>query len=322
MSARGAKMVAGAAKRKQRAKQWFLTYADCPLPKEVLLKYLEAKGLDEYVICEEIAPTTGKPHLHAYVKLKEKIYFKQDYFDIDDLGNHYHPNFSSVRNYDDAVAYAKKCGNYISNVDIDARKQHRSKLTPEDYDKDPLDLLADGKIGFMQLNNFLKNQDVYRMLKNKRERAPEKRPEKRRHIWIYGESNTGKTVFREKMMNTVPGGWFQIPLTNDDWKGYNGELNLYADEYKGQKTIQMLNMMCDGGAKMNTKGGTTQLNWCCKIWIFSNYEINTCYSKTDMVLLDSLHNRFNEIEFKRSDCWKEEDIGKDYEDWLAKMDKD
>lgn len=308
-------------KQNQRAKQWFLTYAQCPLSKELLLKYLEPLGLEEYVICEE-KHKDGSPHLHAYVKLKEKIRFKAHYFDVIDLGRRYHPNFDSVRNYDKAVAYAKKDGNYISNVDIDARKEHRSKLLPEDYDKDPLDLLEDGKITFMQLNNFLKNQDVYRMLKNKRERPPEKRPEKRRHIWIYGDSNCGKTLFREKMMNTVPGGWFQIPLTNDDWKGYNGEVNLYADEYKGQKTVQMLNMMCDGGSKMNTKGGTTQLNWCCKVWIFSNYDIDNCYAKTDLVLLDSLHNRFNEIEFKRSDCWKEEDIGKEYEDWLESEGKD
>lgn len=310
-----------AKKTTMRAKQWFLTYPQCPVPKEMVLKYLEPMGIAEYVIAEEVHKD-GSPHIHAYIKLNQKRRFRSDLFDFDDLGTKYHGNYQSVRNYDDVVEYCKKDGNYIANVDIDARKEHRSKLTPDDFDKDALDLLEAGKITFMQLNNFMKNQDTYRMLKNKKTRPPSKRPEKRRHIWIYGASNTGKTIFREKMMAEIPGGWFQIPLTNDDWKGYNGEVNLYADEFKGQKTIQMLNSMCDGGSKMNTKGGTTQLNWSCKVWIFSNYEIDECYSKSDLVLLDSLHNRFNEIEFKRSDCWKEEDIGKDYEDWLESEGKD
>lgn len=315
---------AGAKKKSSknmRARQWFLTYPQCPVPKEQVLKLLEPLGIDHYVIAEE-AHKDGSPHIHAYIKLLEKVRFKEDYFDITDLGKTYHGHYESVKNYDSVVAYCTKEENYIANVDIKARKEHRSKLLPSDYNKDALDLLDEGKITFMQLNNFIKNQDVYRMLKNKRERPPEVRPEKKRHIWIYGESNCGKTMFREKMMATVPGGWFQIPLTNDDWKGYNGEVNLYADEYRGQKTIQMLNMMCDGGAKMNTKGGTTQLNWSCKVWIFSNFEIDSCYPKVDLVLLDSLHNRFNEIEFRRSDCWKEDNLGKEYEDWLEKNGKD
>lgn len=309
------------AKKEMRARQWFLTYPQCPLEKELVLKLLEPLGIKEYVIAEE-KHQNGDPHLHCYIKLKNKVRFKPNYFDLVDLGTTYHGNYQSVRNYDDVVAYCTKEDNYISNVDVKARKEHRSKLLPEDYNKDALDLLDEGKIGFMQLKNFLKNQDVYRMLKNKRERPPEVKPEKKRHIWIHGESNCGKTSFREKMMKTVPGGWFQIPLTNDDWTGYNGETNLYADEYRGQKTIQMLNSMCDGGVKMNTKGGTTQLSWVCKIWIFSNYKIDDCYLKTDLKILESLHNRFNEIEFKKKPQWKEEDLGEEYEDWLAANGKD
>nr|WQA30159.1 MAG: rep protein [Cressdnaviricota sp.] len=219
-----------AAKKEMRARQWFLTYPQCPLEKELVLKLLEPLGIKEYVIAEE-KHQNGDPHVHCYIKLKSKVRFKPNYFDLVDLGTTYHGNYQSVRNYDNVVAYCTKEENYISNVDVKARKEHRSKLLPEDYNKDALDLLDEGKIGFMQLKNFLKNQDCYRMLKNKRERPPETRPEKKRHIYIYGESNAGKTCFREKMMNTVPGGWFQIPLNNDDWTGYNGEVNLSTEAF-------------------------------------------------------------------------------------------
>lgn len=287
-----------------RAKQWFLTYPHCPLEPAVVLKCLEPLGVQDYVIAKE-QHKNGEPHIHAYIKLKEKVRFKAALFDLLDLGKLYHGNYQSVKNYDNVVAYCTKDSNFIANIDVTAREKHKSKLLPSDYARDPLDLLAENKISFMQLNNFVKNQDTFKLLSNKKKRPPEPEdmPDKRRHEWIYGESNTGKTTYLRQMMKEVPGGWFQIPY-NNDWKGYGGELNLYADEFKGQLTIQNLNLACDGGAKMNTKGGTTQLDWCCKVWICSNYSISRCYRNADAELLDCLYNRFEEKEFLRSDWEK------------------
>nr|WQA30170.1 MAG: rep protein [Cressdnaviricota sp.] len=167
-------------------------------------------------------------------------------------------------------------------------------MLPEDFLKDPLDLLNEGKIGFFQVSNFLKNQDCYKMLLNRKTTRPENPPEKKRHHWIYGLSNTGKTEMLWKKMDEEDGGWFQIP-TNNDWKGYNGEKNLYLDEYKGQLTLQELNRICDGGAKVNTKGGSTQLAWNVVVWICSNYSIPGCYNKIEECMLETLYNRFNVV---------------------------
>lgn len=287
-----------------QAKQWFLTYPQCPLEPAVVLKCLEPLGIKDYIIAKE-KHKDGAPHIHAYIKLKEKVRFKSFLFDLHDLGKLYHGNYQSVKNYDAVVAYCTKEENFIANIDVKARKEHRSKLLPSDFAKDPIDLLEDGKITFMQLNNFVKNQDCWKLLMNKRKRPPEEMPEKKRHEWIYGESNTGKTTYLRKMMQEVDGGWFQIPY-NNDWKGYAGEKNLYADEFKGQLTIQNLNLICDGGAKMNTKGGTTQLDWCCKVWICSNYSIDKCFRNADFSILECLYNRFEEKEFLRSD-WEKKD---------------
>ena len=39
----------------------------------------------------------------------------------------------------------------------------------------------------------------------------------------------------------------------------------------------MINLICDGGAKMNTKGGSIQLNNNLIVWIISNYRIDECF---------------------------------------------
>ena len=51
---------------------------------------------------------------------------------------------------------------------------------------------------------------------------------KKRHYWIQGEPNTGKTTWKDK--NLLSG--FEIPK-NNDWTGYNGEKDLWIDEFKG-----------------------------------------------------------------------------------------
>lgn len=230
-------------------KSWFLTYPQCPLAKELVLKLLEPLGIAEYTISEE-KHDNGDPHLHACIILKKKARFKKDRFDIKDLDTVYHGNYQPVKNLQKCREYVIKDGNYISNVDVEAVKMHKPKLVKEDYLKDPLDLLDEGKLSFFQINNFLKNQDCYKMLlARKTAIPPEEMPKKKRHHWIYGNSNTGKTtMLRQKMVEEKENGWFQIP-TNNDWKGYNGEKNLYLDEYKGQLSLQELNRICDGGGR-------------------------------------------------------------------------
>lgn len=114
---------------------------------------------------------------------------------------------------------------------------------------------------------------------------------KKRHEWLYGESNTGKsTILREEIADE-PENWFQIP-PNNDWTGYYNQEHLYYDEYVGQLKMSELNRICDGGAKMNTKGGTVELAKDVVVHIVSNYSIDECYSEQKN--LDTLKNRFIE----------------------------
>ncbi|QCO93527.1 replication-associated protein [Gopherus associated circular DNA virus 8] len=150
-----------------------------------------------------------------------------------------------------------------------------------------------GLLNPLQLCSFIKNSNAYKMLLQNKRKPPAEMPEKKRHHWIYGGSNTGKTTYLRKKMQE--GSWFQIP-TNNDWIGYDNEENLWIDEFKGQLTVQQLNSMCDGGAKMNVKGSTTMLSWTPTVWVCSNYSIDDCYKKCDSELLSTLKNRFIEEE--------------------------
>lgn len=280
------------------AKGWFLTYPQCPVKKEDALTILQTNDLpaeiEEYLIAEE-THKDGSPHLHIFLKMSKRLRFKQIVKKFDLL--EYHGHYEPAKSWRAVEKYCSKEGNYITNINVEAAKNHKAKkIKPEDFLRDPLELMEEGVLNPMSLNNFIKNRDVYKMLLNqKRLREIPKDIEKQRHHWIYGGSNSGKTTYIRKMIIENPDDWFQIPY-NGDWKGYNGQKNLYADEYKGQLTIQEINRICDGGAKVNTKGGSTQLAWDVIVWIISNYPYDKVY-KMDRVQLDSFDNRFKLNEF-------------------------
>lgn len=275
-----------------QAHGWFLTYPQCKMLKEELLKNLDDRfvgQIKEYVICLE-HHKDGNPHLHAYVKFNVRKRIHSDSFDFEG----YHGHYEVAKSWKAVCQYVIKYKDYISNFDVKKALAKKGKMTKEDLLKDVDSVLDEGKITPMQVASFYRNQMVYKMLLNKKKKMPDVLPEKRRHLWIYGPSNTGKTThLREKMQEKGEENFFQIP-TNNDWVGYDDQYYLYLDEYKGQLTIQQLNRICDGGAKVNVKGGTVQLRYDVQVIILSNYSIEECYHKADLVLIESLKNRFNE----------------------------
>ena len=286
-----------------KSKGWFLTFPHCPADAQSCLDDLKDKlkekwglTIEEYVVCEE-KHKDGSPHLHAFIKIHEKrIRFKENRFDFIFDGKEYHGNYQIAKSWRAVQEYVAKGKKYITNLNLDAAmKKQSKKIGIAELETDALELLEKGVITGLQLASFVKNQNMYKLLKNKRKANKEIQLdiEKKRHIWYYGESNTGKTYRIKQMIKNDPDNWFQIPL-NNDWIGYNDEKNLYIDEFKGQLTIQELNRLCDGGAKVNVKGGTLQLASDVVLHICSNFNIKDCYKKSEAVLLESLYNRFNE----------------------------
>lgn len=279
----------------KKSKGWFLTFPQCPAPKEKILELLKAKlsnyKIVEHVICNE-KHKDGEPHSHAFIKLDRPVRFMKDRFDFEYEGKNYHGNYQVAKSWIAVKEYVMKDGDYISSIDIDSAMKKKGKMKKEDLLR-PIDEVLDEEIiSPMQVAAFYKNQCAYKMLSFNRKSIPEVMPPKQRHRWIYGPSNTGKTERKLKWIRQHgEDNCFQIPY-NGDWVGYNNQKYLYADEYKGQLSIQELNRICDGGAKMNVKGATVQLEWDVEVLICSNYDVKDCYSKADKVVVQSVYNRF------------------------------
>ena len=284
---------------RRETKGWFLTYPKCPLTKEEALTILETNGLpkiEEYVICEE-KHEDGSPHLHAFIKLEKKRSFSSVSKKFDLLK--YHGHYEPAKSWKAVAEYVKKDGNYISNLNLDAaEKKHAKKIQYTDFERDPLELLEEGKLNPMSLCNFIKNRNMYLGLKREKEEREMDwiNLEKKRHQWTFGPSNTGKTTAMRAWIKAVgEENCCEIPY-NNDWSRYHGQQYLYADEFKGQLTVQELNRICDGGCWVNTKGGSTRIRKDVQVKIFSNYSIRDTYSKIDEGLLGTLGNRFEEVD--------------------------
>lgn len=269
------------------AKRIFLTYAQCPLSKEVLLKFFEETfEPTEFTIGRE-KHKDGEYHLHAVFIFPEKIHIHDVHkFDLDN----YHPNIKKIPTTQALSAfkrYCKKDGDILTNelVVLGARAQLFKDVL--DADLTPEFVRANPTIMQFNLSNlrawlsFAKPNTL--VLKN----LP-----KKRHLWLYGKQNTGKTQYQRtlRLLYESPG---LLPY-NDDYTyvPYGCDL-LIGDEYKGQLTPQVLNSICDGGCHVNTKGGSRILGQF-RVVICSNYSIRECYQNVSDEIIATILARFEE----------------------------
>jgi len=265
----------------------FLTYAQCPIQKEVLLKFFEAlTRVESYTIGRE-KHVDGNFHLHAIFVLPDGIDTRDiHYFDVEG----YHPNIKKCTNktaYASFVRYCKKDGDFITNekeaLGVRAalfRELLEEGLTPSFVQRHP---------EIMQFN--LSNLRAWLYLVSPPQVILAVLP-KQRHIWLSGQKNTGKSTFLKTyalLFESVG----QIPY-NDDYQlvPYNCDL-LFADEYRGQLTVQQLNRLCDGGSHVNTKGGSRIIGQPL-IFICSNFTIDECYHNTQDDIRDTVRARFQQ----------------------------
>lgn len=99
------------------AKAFFLTYPQCPIPKEIAKILLEDRGTIIEGIFAEEKHEDGTPHLHAYIKFDRKRNFTNNTcFDLLYEGKNYHGNYQTARNPEASKQYCKKDGNFIETT--------------------------------------------------------------------------------------------------------------------------------------------------------------------------------------------------------------
>lgn len=264
----------------------FLTYAQCPLEKEILLEHLETFGeLATYTIGRE-RHEDGNYHLHACCRYAKKIHTTNvKKFDVEN----YHPNvkkLSAGTAFKNSQEYCKKEGDFITNEVLVLSK--RAQLCKDMLDEGLTPKFVRNNPEVMYLN--FSNLRAWLAFANPIQVVLKNLP-KKRHYWVSGKANTGKSTWLRiyKELFEAPG----IIPDNNDWTliPYACDL-LYFDEFKGQLTVQKLNAVCDGGCHLNTKGGSLVIGQPLVV-ICSNFSIEECYGNTGDNIISTLHARFN-----------------------------
>lgn len=275
-----------------QAKKAFLTYSRCPLPKEVWFEEFKRLFPDNELRYYAVAQETHKDgglHLHALIEFENKVTSRlASVFDV--YG--YHPNVKTIKNaagWTNRLTYMQK---------EDAHMLTNIEKTVSKRDQIMLDLIEQGTLTpqFVRQNPSI----MYQNFQNIRNwlnfvnpgHIPIRILPKKRHVWLTGPSNSGKS-YRLNLVMQLYLSPAEIP-SNNDYSGIDHKTDfLYYDEFKGQLTVQQLNKLCDGRCHLNTKGGSTMVGYP-TIWIVSNYDIRSCYPGISDDLYLTLTNRFDQ----------------------------
>ena len=115
------------------AKNVFLTYPQCPCPKELLLEklqsLLELQCKPYYILVAKERHQDGNPHLHAMVQCTNKIQTTNPrFFDLLDSNGHtYHPNIEKLNSPTASRNYIIKDGDYVEHGEFSSRGRSPSK---------------------------------------------------------------------------------------------------------------------------------------------------------------------------------------------------
>lgn len=276
-----------------QAKKYLITYPQCSLSKEEVSTFLQDHfEVETFTIARELHQD-GTPHIHAVLVLASSPNTtNMRVFDIDG----YHPNIKALKTVSDvarAHKYCQKDGDYITNVErkLSPRAQlfqalinNPGGLTIEFVRANP-EIIA---LNFDSLKKWM-------AFLNPRLQVPEiKSMPKRRHIWFCGPSNTGKSTWLNAYLELHHNA---LPISSrDDYNGYDQTVDLlYADEFGPPFSVQSLNTLCDGRARLNTKGSHTWIGYP-QVVIVSNFTISEVFSKATPTELEALYNRFQQYD--------------------------
>ena len=312
-----------------QGKNYTLTYAKCTITKECAAANIEKEFGDSivgYVVSEELHKD-GTPHLHAFVQFKEKKTFSKP--DCWDFVAGQHGSYEVTKNVRNWITYVTKDGKYLAKgIDVEAitkKKNPKSgDIAKMIMEGKTLEEINESEPGYFMLNkrkledyetwvhcqrnkkskdawvapDFTKLTDANKQIaewlcSNIRQPRKFKDPQ----LFITGKRNLGKTSLIEWLERSLS--VYHIPITEDFYDLYSDDYDLVVmDEFKGQKTIQWMNLFLQG-SKMNIrkKGSQMLKQKNLPVIILSNYSLGDCYPKArDDGRLETLQARVLEVE--------------------------
>lgn len=255
-------MLSTVVQKRLRARRFFLTFADCPIPIETAMRQLQRFNPSYLLTAQETAPSTGNLHLHSLLMFPSLFYTSDmQTFDIkDDNGKNYHPNIQIVQSLSWTINYVKKDGNW-QEVGVCPIKQKRmeAKEKIEFMKTHTIEQIMDsGNYSIAEIRNcmFIKREiDGMKML------WPYFKP--REIFWFFGETGVGKTrravaecrLYCSESWTILSGDLRTFMV------GYNGERGVIIDDIRaGTMLFAQLLRITDGyRCIVNIKGG--QREW-------------------------------------------------------------
>lgn len=288
----------------------FLTYPQCPVPKERARDFFEVLlNPKEYVIAHELH-ANGDDHLHCYFEL-DNPYRTRSPTALDLIIDSviYHGNYQGCRSDRNVLKYCTKLEDYVSNIDVASKlasKSNRRAIAKKLLDgelsleesieqypelvwsyhtlKANLGAIAAVKKRSPPLSDFLENP-WGKLL-------PTNIAGKKRHFWIWSaKPDVGKTYKFAKPLAAKY--CCNIYTTFDDWPGIVADQRLLIlDDYNfAALKWNVINQIAD-----NTYGFKQKYQPTCQpdsylVVIISNSSINDLYPNKN----EFIHARFNEL---------------------------
>lgn len=311
-------------KFKFKAKEAFLTYAQCPLEPEILANHLVALGCSQYAVVRE-THKDGNFHLHAYCAFEQKKDWRDFHakFDIQGYVANNQNRKDGKKQYQkqDWFEYLIKTSpDVITNFDfqgtLHAMKYHRKNPAKKNVEflekietKGLYQMVQDGDIHVGSLKKIKQGYELYKSL------APvEPKPDmdsrietpwqmfmdidnevKQCHYWFYSECpSLGKTTFANELVKkfrVVKYNYSELPKFNNIPQ--DTEM-IVLDEFRGQIKISEMNLMCDGNLFFGKKGADSWLlDQKPIVLVLSNKKPQEVYKNSDISLIEARFNIFN-----------------------------
>jgi len=318
-----------------RAKKWFLTYPQCPLPRQEAIENLlrQFPPVEWYIVSEE-THKDGSPHLHIAVSFQQE-FSSRDMKAFDKICGQ-HGNYQPMKNQRKCVEYVTKDGRFTAHgIDPESilmKKNGKTGVIAK--------LIAEGKTmkdifevepGFVlmhkrkieELQSWMQRRKEKEMKKEWQPFSPEDiqdlstsgeqeialwlnknlkvpREFKQKQLYIWGPANMGKTSLINKLAEFL--NVYYVPRDEDFYDDYeDGIYDLIVfDEFTNLKKMQWLNQVLDGQSMyLRKKGGQVLKKDNLPVIILSNYSVEQNYKKlSESGKLDPLFKRLEVVEVK------------------------